>query len=219
MKKQALFLCLGLLMSICSFAQPEFTVTVSYDTVGLTEAFEVKYTIKNTDIVGTFTPPPFDGFNLVGGPMQGQNISIINGNMSKSYTYTYILQAQNMGSYVIMGTSIETEEGTLMTDDIPVVVVEHVNRPAPPQAFGNSPFGNDPFFNGGGFGFEQHQEMQERMQEMQRQMDQRMKEFWGETPSPQEPPVNEAPSEDSPSGKKPSEEKKKKKPKGKVYKI
>lgn len=48
----------------------------------------------------SFTPPKFDGFEVYG-PSQGNNISIINGRVSKSTTLTYTLKPNKQGAFVI----------------------------------------------------------------------------------------------------------------------
>jgi len=208
MKRQLFLICVGLLIAVCSLAQIDqevsFSVTVSYDTVGLEERFEVKYTVKNTKVLGNFTPPTFDGFQLVGGPMTSQQMNYVNGQMSQSLSYTYILKPTDLGAYNIMGVSVETEKGMLVTDDIAVVVVDEVDRPVPPTTadpfhrtnpFRQNPFGQDPFDDPF---FNQSFDMQKKMDEMRKQMEEMYK---------GQPPVNQSP------------KKKKKKKKGKVYKI
>jgi hypothetical protein len=82
-----------------------------------------------------------------------------------------------------------------MTNDVAVVVVAKVTRPAPPSFFGNDPFFNE---RGGSnlFGGDMDKQMKE--------MEERMQRIFGEEVAP---PLNESPVE------------KEKKSKGKVYKI
>ena len=67
--------------------------------VAVGEAFRIEFTV-NAKPDG-FTPPAFGGFDVLAGPTtsEGTSVSIVNGHVSKtvSFTYTYVLQAQNEG--------------------------------------------------------------------------------------------------------------------------
>lgn len=204
MKKYFLFILVGLLNNFSAFSQISFQVSIPFDTIGVDEVFEIKYTLQNTKPLDHFIPPSFEGFVLMGGPAQMQQINYINGAMTQSSSYTYLLKATELGVYNINAVSIETENGLMQTEDIALVVIESINRPAPPQVGRNNPFDNDPFFDrkslqGGFLGGD----IELQMQEMQKKMQKRMYDIFGNAPLP---PINEPPS-------------KKKKPKGKVYKI
>ena len=211
MKNQLFLILLGLLTGFSSFAQQDkaasFSVEIAYDTVGLEEQIEVKYTLKNTKAVAPFATPAFDGFQLLAGPMTSQSMSIINGDMTQSISYTFILKPTDLGVYNIISTSIETEEGVLITDDVALIVVEKVDRPRynnPSNAFqdpfSNHPFFDDPFFN-------QRIDPRQQMEEMRKNFD-RM--FRMEPPN-YDPNGPKAPNQ-APGKKKP-------KKKEKVYKI
>lgn len=211
MKSQLFLILLGLLTGFSSFAQQDktvsFSVQVAYDTVGLEEQIEVKYTLKNAKAVAPFATPAFDGFQLLAGPMTSQSMSVINGDMTQSVSYIFILKPTKLGIYNIIATSIETEEGVLITDDVALIVVEKVERPqynSPSNAFqdpfSNNPFFNDPFFN-------QQIDPRQQMDEMRKNFDKMFR--------------IESPTYDPNGPKAPNQAPKKKKPKKKekVYKI
>ena len=66
MKK--LVLLYVLFSSIANFAQVQFEAKVSKNSLGLNERLRVDFTM-NAD-GDNFTPPDFDGFKVVNGPMQ-----------------------------------------------------------------------------------------------------------------------------------------------------
>ena len=211
MKSQLFLILLGLLTGFSSFAQQNkvasFSIQVAYDTVGLEEQIEVKYTLKNAKAVAPFATPTFDGFQLLAGPMTSQSMSVINGDMTQSVSYIFILKPTELGIYNIIATSIETEEGVLITDDVALIVVEKVERPrynSPSNAFqdpfSNNPFFNDPFFN-------QQIDPRQQMDEMRKNFD---KMFRIESPT-YDPNGPKAPNQ--------APQKKKPKKKEKVYKI
>ena len=150
MNKQLFLILLGLLTGFSCFAQEEksstFFVEVIYDTIALEEQFELKFTLKNGKAIGRFEPPALEGFQLLAGPMTSQSMSIINGDMTQSMSYTYILKPIDLGIYNIPATSIETETGSLFSADLAIVVVESIEHPKRNDPFSNA-FQNNPFFN------------------------------------------------------------------------
>jgi len=131
MKNQLFLILLGLLAGFSCFAQEKnnsFFVEVVYDTIALDEQFKLTFTLKNTKAIASFEPPALEGFQLLAGPMTSQSMSIINGDMTQSMSYTYILKPNNLGIYNIPATSIETEAGILLSEDIAIVVVEKIEH-------------------------------------------------------------------------------------------
>ena len=56
-----------------------------------------------------FSPPNFEGFNIVGGPNQSVSNSWINGTRTFSKTYSYFLSPIKRGRFTIGQASIEIE--------------------------------------------------------------------------------------------------------------
>lgn len=71
-----------------------------------------------------FTPPAFGGFDVLAGPTtsEGTSVSIVNGHVSKtvSFTYTYVLQAQNEGLATISAASVQVEGKTYSTQPLTI---------------------------------------------------------------------------------------------------
>jgi hypothetical protein len=83
---------------------------------------EVTFTLKNAD--GTnFTPPRFQDFQVLSGPSQGFQTTIVNGRMSKEITYSYRLQPQRKGKLTIGPASITVGGRTLQTQPLDIAVV------------------------------------------------------------------------------------------------
>lgn len=91
-----------------TYAQ-KFSATVDKTTVGQYDQFQVYFTFDGGDINGlsNFRPPAFGGFRILSGPNQSSSMQIINGKVSGSITYSYILQPTNIGSYSIGSASVE----------------------------------------------------------------------------------------------------------------
>lgn len=154
MKNQVFLILFGLLTGFSSFAQSDkvssFHVNATYDTVGIEEQFEIKFTLKNTKAVAPFEAPNLEGFQILAGPMTSQSMSIINGDMTQSMSYIFIVKPLDYGIFNIPSASIETEAGLLVSEDKAIVVVESIERPKINSPFHNAfqdPFFKDPFFN------------------------------------------------------------------------
>jgi hypothetical protein len=122
-----LVLCFAL---IPLFAQDaSFTATLNAKQVESGKVIRIDFTIKNTK--GEFEAPDFTPFKIVGGPNQSSSFSMINGEVSQKYTYSYFLQAPEAGIYVIPEAFLHTEEQTLHTQAMEVVVLGDGEQPTP----------------------------------------------------------------------------------------
>lgn len=115
-----LFLC-GIATNV--FSQ-EFVSTVDKTTVGQYDRFQVYFTFNGGDVysVQNFRPPSFQGFKVLSGPNQSTSMQFINGKVSGSITFSYILQPSNVGSFTIGPASIEFSGKTYTTTSLNVKV-------------------------------------------------------------------------------------------------
>lgn len=115
-----LFLC-GIATNV--FSQ-EFVTTVDKTTVGQYDRFQVYFTFNGGDVNGVknFRPPSFQGFKVLSGPNQSTSMQFINGKVSGSITFSYILQPSNIGSFTIGQASIEFSGKTYTTSSINIKV-------------------------------------------------------------------------------------------------
>ncbi|OCX53230.1 hypothetical protein BEL04_02680 [Mucilaginibacter sp. PPCGB 2223] len=90
-----LLLCTGI-----AFAQDlKLTASVNRSTVGTGEAFEVTFSINGN--MEKFSPPDMNGFQVVGGPNQSSNMSMINGATTMSMSLSYDLVGTKEGTFTI----------------------------------------------------------------------------------------------------------------------
>ncbi|WP_034060797.1 BatD family protein [Lacinutrix jangbogonensis] len=129
-KKHITILLLILFTSIAG-AQVKFQTKVSKKTLGLNERLRVDFSMnKDGD---NFSPPSFDGFNVVGGPNQSVSNSWINGKRSFEKTYSYFLSPKRMGSMTLKSASIEIEGKTYKTNAIAIKVTKEIQKPKDPN--------------------------------------------------------------------------------------
>ncbi|WP_108422441.1 BatD family protein [Flagellimonas amoyensis] len=104
-----------------------FDMALSKEKLGINERLRVDFTMnKDGD---NFTPPPFEGFNVVMGPSQSISSSWINGKRSFSKTYTYILMPTGRGDFTIGQATIEIGGQTYKTLPKEVEVTAAVDKP------------------------------------------------------------------------------------------
>jgi len=125
-KKISLFLVvLFLLNGIFHYSNAqEFNSSVDRTTVGQYDRFQVYFTFSGSDVNGVkdFRPPNFSGFRILSGPNQSTSMQIINGKVSGSLSFVYILQPSGIGDYTIGSASVEFGGKTYRTNPINIKV-------------------------------------------------------------------------------------------------
>jgi len=145
------FLLVGLIFTSSSIAQ---TVTgrVSSSTIGTEETVAYTLEISNADAsdVSSLTPPSAEGLTLVSAnPSRSTNMSITNGQVSRSVSYTWHYRPQQEGEAKILETSVSIGDQSFTAQPVTITVVPQSQRPAR-QNRRRSPFGgfslfDDPF--------------------------------------------------------------------------
>ena len=136
MKKIYLLWSVLLLCFSHGIAQVSFQTKVSKNRLGLNERLRVSFEMnQNGD---NFTPPSFNGFNVVGGPNQSVSNSWVNGVRSFSKSYTYFLTPTRKGKITIAQASIEIDGEVYKTTPVQIEVTQAVNNPNSPQARANA---------------------------------------------------------------------------------
>ena len=88
------------------------SATVSRNPVSVSEQFQLTFTLNATG--SGFTPPPLNDFLVLSGPNQSSNMQIMNGAVSQSLSYSYILQPKKEGTFKIESAGI-TSNGKVIT--------------------------------------------------------------------------------------------------------
>jgi hypothetical protein len=109
-----------LFLAACSISQAQIKFSASAPkSVAVNQQFQLTYTVENSS-AKTLTPPSLTDFQVLGGPNTSQNMTFINGQMSQSVSYSYILQPKKEGTYTIgkgtaniQGTNMESNELTI----------------------------------------------------------------------------------------------------------
>lgn len=110
-----------LLLQILAYGQ--FTASVDRNPVLVGEQIQVTFTLSNLN-GSNFRAPGFKGFTVLMGPSTSQQMSFVNGQMSRSLSYTYVLQADAEGNYQIGSATIDADGKTLKTNPINITVTK-----------------------------------------------------------------------------------------------
>lgn len=94
---------------IQSTSAQQFNATVDKTTVGQYDRFQIYFTFEGGDVNGisNFHQPALTGFKILSGPNQSSSMQIINGKVSGSMTFSYIVQPSNIGGFTIQSASID----------------------------------------------------------------------------------------------------------------
>jgi uncharacterized membrane protein len=90
--------------------------------IGNGEQFQVTYTL-NTNGSGLVSPS-FPDFDLLGGPSQSTNMSIVNGAMSQSVSFTYYLRAKKEGTFTIKPAKIKVNGVEIESNNLTITVTK-----------------------------------------------------------------------------------------------
>ncbi len=122
---------------VCSLLNPvaaqdadavTFELQLSKDKLGINERLRVDFTMnKDGD---HFTPPDFEGFRVVGGPLQNISSSWVNGVRSYSKTYSYTLAPTARGVFTIGQATIEIDGELYKSLEKKVEVTAAVDKPS-----------------------------------------------------------------------------------------
>lgn len=126
----------------------QFTTNASSTHVGVGEPFRIQFTINDASRISGFQAPAFRGFEVMS-QSQSQSTSIINGKVSQSITYEFVLQADAEGRYTIGGASARVDGSQMQSNPISISVEKgyaksnNQNQNTSPQSAPN-PFGFAP---------------------------------------------------------------------------
>jgi hypothetical protein len=128
-----------------SFAQDvQISASIESEEVGALEQFELTVRVSGRDSGDAESPrlPRLKGLQIIGGPNVSTSFQWINGSVSSSKTFTYVLLPEKEGQYTIDPIEVRVGGKTHQTAPLPVrVVASQGRRRAPPR---RPP---DPFFD------------------------------------------------------------------------
>ncbi|MCL7752412.1 BatD family protein [Polaribacter sp. Z022] len=121
------------LLSLTVVAQETTLVAkVSKNKLGVNQRLRIEFSI-NKQGGDDFSPPKFTNFKVVGGPSQSVSQSWVNGKVSFSQSYTYIIQPKKKGELTIGAASIKIGGKSIKSNPIKIIVLDAVTLPKDPN--------------------------------------------------------------------------------------
>lgn len=130
-----LFLMLFAVSSV-SAQNVELKATVSKNKLGVNQRLRIEFNI-NQQGADNFVPPNFENFEVLAGPSHSTSQSWINGRVTYSLAYIYIIKPKKIGVFTIPNATIEYRGKILKSNTIEITVLSESEIPKDP---------NDPSF-------------------------------------------------------------------------
>lgn len=133
-------IAIGALLTLCVAPgvadDATFNASVSKNPVGLGDQVTLSLELKNTGAGGgkNLQLPDLSKFHIMAGPNQSSSMQFVNGVISSSVTYSYVLQPKELGKITIGPASIEAGGTTYRTTPITLEVVKGSPRTQAPQS-------------------------------------------------------------------------------------
>jgi len=127
-KKMYLFL---LFLFFASLANAQSFTASAKSPVGLNDRFQVTFSVEGSDInsITAFQPPAMNDFLILSGPNQSQSMQIINGAVSGSRSFSYILQPKSLGKFTIPPATIMYAGKQLRSNSLTIEVTKGTPQP------------------------------------------------------------------------------------------
>ena len=118
-----------------------FDATVDRNPVALGDQLTLSFVLNNAGLGGgkNMKLPDLGNFHIMSGPNQSTSMQFINGAVSSSITYSYILQPKDMGKITIGPATIEVGGKQLSTKPVILEVVKGTPRPKQQQQQASAP--------------------------------------------------------------------------------
>jgi len=130
------FLLLNLTLVWLAIAQDvSFTASVDKNPVAQNDRFTLEFTVTTSGAnARNFKTPDLSKFLVLSGPNQSTSMQIINGAISSSQTFSYILQPREQGKFIIGSATIEVGGNQYKSNPIELTVTKPSQQRSQPQA-------------------------------------------------------------------------------------
>ncbi|RPH37237.1 hypothetical protein EHM92_03210, partial [bacterium] len=108
-----------------------FQASVDKNPVGVNDQFTLSFSLSSSGTAGgkDMQLPDLSKFHIMSGPSQSSSMQFINGAVSSSVVYSYVLQPKETGKFTIGSASIEAGGKRYSTNPITIEVVKGSSKP------------------------------------------------------------------------------------------
>ncbi|MCZ6775344.1 MAG: BatD family protein [Ignavibacteria bacterium] len=131
MRVRTIYIATFMLCSrLISAQDATFEASIDKNPVSLGNQFTLSLTLENAGAGSAkdLQPPDLSKFHIMGGPNQSSSMQFINGVMSSSVTYSYVLQPKELGKFTIGTASIKVGGKVFTTSPLTLEVVKSPPR-------------------------------------------------------------------------------------------
>ncbi|MGA9115536.1 MAG: BatD family protein [Bacteroidota bacterium] len=120
--------------TVARSADATFEASVDRNQVALGEQFSLSFVLGNAGMGGgkNLQLPDLSRFHIMAGPNQSSSMQFVNGAVSSSVSYAYVLQPKEPGRFTIGAASIEVSGSVLRSQPLTIEVVQGAGRSSPP---------------------------------------------------------------------------------------
>ena len=117
-----------------------FVASVDKNTVAVDEQFTLEFTLNGGGMGSGSIPklPDLSKFMVLSGPNQSSSVQIVNGSVSSSVTYSYVVQPREAGKFTLGAATIETGGKQFSSQPIEITVVKGAAKPKQSAAAGQT---------------------------------------------------------------------------------
>ncbi len=124
-------MCFMLFVVVGQAVSQTFTAAVDRNPVSTGDHFTLEFTMTGSGTGGgkNLKLPDLGKFMTLSGPNQSTSMQIVNGNVSSTVSYSYVMQPREAGKFTIGPASIDVNGKTLHTQPIELTVVKGTAAP------------------------------------------------------------------------------------------
>ncbi len=104
-----------------------FSASASKTSVSVGEPFQITYSIKNAQ-PSNFRTSGFRDFDVLSGPNQSSQMTFINGTVSQSISFSYILKPLKEGTFTLPGATANAGGNTIESSSVKITVTKSSNN-------------------------------------------------------------------------------------------
>ena len=121
------------LTAATSFAQVKFSAVPGATAITRDQALQIEFVLEGVGEMESFSPPPFNGFTIIQGPQYGNSFSMINGNVSRSVSVTYLLMPQNPGKIAIAPAQTKVKGKIIKSNPLTITILNQLSGNSNPN--------------------------------------------------------------------------------------
>jgi hypothetical protein len=122
MKKHYLILIFSFFLGYVQAQELKFTAVANKNKAAVDEQIKLTYSLNAMG--NAFNQPDLSAFNVLMGPQQMYGSQNVNGKVSQTLTFTYIISGKKVGKYTILPASVRIGNGLIKSNPLEIEIVK-----------------------------------------------------------------------------------------------